>query len=117
MQIQIPTDRTSGTRTRASDVDKHKNAWHGTLRERLVRTSKDSYQYDEKWGFGTQSTFKCQSPLPFSYECGKTYETPEKEKCLDQSIKRKFWKKVLHTDHLLQEGEQPRVSIIFRGKG
>ena len=56
--------------------------WHGTLRERLIRTGNGNNNYDKKWGYfkPSQRLNVDQWPLPFSYECRKTYEDPEKYK-------------------------------------
>ena len=55
--------------------------WHTTLRKHLICTGKDDAQYDEKWGYfkPKQCLNVDQSPLPFSYECKKTYEVSQKD--------------------------------------
>ena len=60
-----------------------------------------------------------QSPLPFATECKKTYEIPEKDK--------KVWVNQPTSDTgkrfcslsicFRPVGEQPRISVIFRGQG
>ena len=56
--------------------------WHASLRERLIRTGQSNAQYDQKWGYfkPSQRYNVDQSPLPFSCECRKTYESPETDK-------------------------------------
>ena len=56
--------------------------WHASLRERLIQTGQINAQYDQKRGYFKQSQQYNvdQSPLPFSYECRKTYESPETDK-------------------------------------
>ena len=90
------------------------------VRERLVRTGKDSYQYDEKWGYfePSQRLKVDQSPLPFSYECKKTYGAPEKDKVWISQSNANSRKRFCTLNICFRpEGDQPRVSIIFRGKG
>ena len=56
--------------------------WHASLRERLIQTGQINAQYDQKRGYFKQSQQYNvdQSPLPFSYECRNTYESPETDK-------------------------------------
>ena len=56
--------------------------WHASLRERLIQTGQINAQYGQKRGYFKQSQQYNvdQSPLPFSYECRKTYESPETDK-------------------------------------
>ena len=89
------------------------------MRERLIRTGKDDAQYDEKWGYfkPKQRLNVDQSPPPFSYECKKTYEAPQKDKKVwvssGKSRKRFYSLNIC----LRPESDQPQVSIIFRGQG
>ncbi|MEO0683927.1 MAG: hypothetical protein AAFY76_02490 [Cyanobacteria bacterium J06649_11] len=98
--------------------------WHGTTRERLVKTGKDD-QYDPKWGrFVPKQRFNVdQSPLPFAVETKRTYEIIEKK----QSKNHKVWisqpgsgldkRQCTLQVCFRPTGEQPRIAVIFRGKG
>ena len=97
--------------------------WHTTLRERCIKTGANE-DYHEKWGhFLPKERLNVdQSPLPFVLDVKKTYEYVEpgnkhhntwisqpgsgldKRQCSLQVMFR-------------PEGEQPQISIIFRGKG
>ena len=98
--------------------------WHSVTRERLVRTGAGDDSFDNKWGrFLPNQRFNVdQTPMPFVVDSKKTYEiiTPgdmyhktwisqsssglEKRQCTIQVCTR-------------AEGQQPRIAIIFRGKG
>ena len=94
--------------------------WHLELRQRLIRTGEDSF-YDPKWGhFLPRQRFNVdQSPMPFSCSRDRTYEKVESGK--------KVWvsspipgadKRFCSLNICFRpEGEQPRLAIIFRGKG
>ena len=105
----------------------HKEAdlkkWHATLRERCIRFGKDE-TYDEKWGrFKPAERLNVdQSPLPFVIDVKRTYEYVESgSKNHDTWIaqpgsgldKRQCTLQVAFRP----EGNQPRLAIIFRGKG
>ena len=97
--------------------------WHASYRERCVRFRKDD-SFDTKWGrFKPHERLNVdQSPLPFVIEAKRTYEYVEpgakdhntwisqpgsgldKRQCSLQVMFR-------------PEGTQPRLAIIFRGKG
>lgn len=96
--------------------------WHGLTRERLIRTgSKDDY--DKKWGrFLPNQRFNVdQSPLPFVVDVKRTYEQ------IEYKHSEKIWiaqpgsgldKRQCTLQILTRaEGEQPRIAVIFRGKG
>lgn len=97
--------------------------WHGTTRERLVRSGKDD-TYDQKWGrFLPSQRFNVdQSPLPFAITTKRTYELVKKG---DQY--HKVW--ISQPGSGLEKrqctlqvcfrptGKQPKLAIIFRGKG
>ena len=55
--------------------------WYATLRDRLVRTGTKESCYKEKWGYYKphQRISVDQFPLPFSIECKKTFDIPEKD--------------------------------------
>ena len=97
--------------------------WHATFRERCVCSGKDE-TYHQKWGrFKPSERINVdQSPLPFVIDVKRTYEFVEpgsknhntwisqpgsgldKRQCTLQVAFR-------------PEGKQPRLAIIFRGKG
>lgn len=98
--------------------------WHATTRERLVRTAGKSTSYDPKWGhYKPEERFNVdQTPMPFAINVNRTYEPIEpgdkhhktwirqpasgldKRQCTVQVCSR-------------GDGTQPRIAIIFRGKG
>ena len=97
--------------------------WDSTFRERCIRFGKDE-TFDSKWGrFKPHQRLNVnQSPLPFVIDAKRTYEHVEpgakdhntwisqpgsgldKRQCSLQVMFR-------------PEGKQPRLAIIFRGKG
>ena len=99
--------------------------WHALTRERCIRMG-FSDDYDSKWGrFKPQQRFNVdQSPLPFAVDRGTTYELlPEKEKRKNHKV----W--IANPGAGLEKrqcslqicfrpvGEQPKLGIVFRGKG
>ena len=56
--------------------------WYASLHKLLIRIGQIHAQYDQKWGYfkPSQKYNVDQSPLPFSNECRKTYESPETDK-------------------------------------
>lgn len=97
--------------------------WHATYRERCIRP-RSTNNYDKKWGgfLPKQRLNVDQSPLPFVINSKKTYEFVEKgEKYHNTWIsqpgsgldKRQCTLQVMFRP----EGNQPRLAIIFRGKG
>jgi len=98
--------------------------WHGSTRERLVRTGLND-DYDQKWGrFRPTNRFNVdQSPLPFVIDHKRTYEIIEKKKQRYNKVwiqqpgsgldKRQCTLQVC----IRAEGEQPKLAIIFRGTG
>ena len=96
--------------------------WHATYRERCIRPLSDTYA--SKWGgfLPKQRLNVDQSPLPFVVNSKKTYEFVEKgEKYHNTWIsqpgsgldKRQCTLQVMFRP----EGNQPKLGIIFRGKG
>ena len=87
--------------------------WHASLRERLIRTGQSNAQYDQKWGClkPSQRYNVDQSPLPFSYECRKTYESPETDKKVWVSLSNANSGKRFCTLNICfrPDGGQPRV--------
>ena len=78
--------------------------WHASLHERLIRTGQNNAQNDQKWGYfnPSQQYNVNQSPLPFSYECRKTYESTETDKkSMGESVECEFRQKILHLKYLL----------------
>ena len=95
--------------------------WHASLRERLIRTGQSNAQYDQKWGYfkPSQRYNVDQSPLLLSYECRKTYESRQADKRVWVSQSNANSGKRFCTINICfrSEGDQPRVSNIFRGQG
>ena len=100
--------------------------WHATTRERLIRTGcADSY--NSKWGrYAPEQRFNVdQSPCPFVINTKKTYEMLEKKN--PNNREHKVWisqpgSGLDNRQCTLQicfrpTGKQPRVAIIFNGKG
>ena len=101
--------------------------WHSTLREGAIRTSTGEPDYGKKWErYQPLQRFNVdQSPLTFARDTTKTYEQ------IDKRSKENRNKKVLTSqpntgDNKLfctlnvcfrPTGEQPKLAIIFRGKG
>ena len=98
--------------------------WHVLTREKLIRTGFNDH-YDSKWGrFKPSQRFNVdQSQLPFVIDKTRTYEMIEK----GQSKQHKVWisqpgagldKRQCSLQVALRpEGLQPKLGIIFRGKG
>ena len=100
--------------------------WHATTRERLIRTGcADSY--NSKWGrYAPEQRFNVdQSPCPFVINTKKTYEMLEKKN--PNNREHKVWISQPGSDLDKRQctlqicfrptGKQPRVAIIFNGKG
>ena len=97
--------------------------WHSTTRERLVRTGFED-KYDDKWGrFRPEQRMNVdQSPMPFAMNPKRTYELIE-----ENGRYHKVW--IAQPGSGLEKrqctlqicfnptGIQPRLAIIFRGKG
>ena len=107
--------------------------WHTTLCEICIRTGSTKQFYYEKWGlYVPERRFDVdQSPMPFAQDTGKTYEIVErssrdKEK-RKANIDGKVWcaqpkagdsKQFCSLNICFRpRGKQPRLAIIFRGKG
>ena len=100
--------------------------WHATTRERLIRTGcADSY--NSKWGrYAPEQRFNVdQSPCPFVINTKKTYEMLEKKN--PNNREHKVWisqpgsgldkRQCTLQICFRPTGKQPRVAIIFNGKG
>ena len=102
--------------------------WHATYRDRCIRPlpnrNPNPTNYDSKWGdfLPKQRLNVDQSPLPFVVNSKKTYEFVEKgDKYHNTWIsqpgsgldKRQCTMQVMFRP----EGNQPKLGIIFRGKG
>ena len=95
--------------------------WHASYKERCNRPLSDTY--DSKWGgfLPKQRLNVDQSPLPFVVNSKKTYEFVEKGEKYHAWIsqpgsgldKRQCTLQVMFRP----EGNQPKLGIIFRGKG
>ena len=99
--------------------------WHGTTRERLIRSGKRIH-YDTKWGyFKPMNRFNVdQSPLPFAINMKKTYHHYDED---EDQRKSKVW--ISQPGSGLDKrqctlqiccrpcGKQPKLAIIFRGLG
>ncbi len=100
--------------------------WHATTRERLIRTGFQD-DYDAKWGkFRPEQRLNVdQSPLPFAMDVKKTYEMVEPKN--PENRYHKVWisqpqsgldKRQCTLQLCLRPtGQQPRLAVIFRGKG
>ena len=100
--------------------------WHSTLRERLVKTGKGD-RYDTRFGrfLPSQCYNADQSPVPFAIDTKKTYELLDKKN--PENKNKKVWvsqptlglEKRQCTLQICARaaGQQPRIAIIFRGKG
>ena len=99
--------------------------WHATTRERLIRTGFND-NYDDKWGrVSSEQRFNVdQSPCPFALNLKRTYHVFED--CADQH-QDKVWisqpgsgldKRQCSLQICVRPtGIQPRLCIVFRGKG
>ena len=99
--------------------------WHMNTRERLVKSGND-ITYDAKWGrFLPSQRFNVdQSPMPFAIDSKRTYHLYEPGE--DQN-KSKVWisqpgsgldkRQCTLQICFRPEGQQPKIAIIFRGKG
>ena len=107
--------------------------WHTTLCEICIRTGSTKQFYYEKWGlYVPERRFDVdQSPMPFAQDTGKTYEIVErasrdKEK-RKANIDGKVWcaqpkagdsKQFCSLNICFRpRRKQPRLAIMFRGKG
>ena len=99
--------------------------WHATLRERVIRSGKDT-TYNEKWGrFLPEQRFNVdQSPLPFCVNMKKTYHKFDEGKSHRHD---KVWisqpgsgldkRQCTLQVCFRPTGVQPKLAIIFRGTG
>ena len=97
--------------------------WHATTRENLIRQGRND-SYDEKWGrFTPEQRFNVdQSPLPFVNTTKRTYEIVKKKDRYHKVWISQPGSGLEKRQCTLQicvraAGEQPRLAIIFRGKG
>ena len=98
---------------------------HANYREKCIRSGVDDPDYDEKWGrFKPHERLNVdQSPLPFVVHGKKTYEyVPPKEGSTHNTWIAQPGAGLEKRQCTLQvcfrsEGKQPKLSIIFRGKG
>ena len=118
-------------RSKQRNKKKHKNqkipglmTWHSTFRERCIRTGATA-NYDPKWGrfLPMQRLNVDQSPLPFVVHGKRTYEhVPRGEGSLHNTWIAQPGSGLEKRQCSLQVmfrpvGNQPRLSIIFRGTG
>ena len=101
--------------------------WHSTLRERVIRTNAGELDYDRNWGryLSLQRFSVDQSPLPFARDATKAYEKIDKRS--KENRNKKVWTSQPNTGDsegfctlnvcFSPTGEQPKLVIIFRGKG
>lgn len=100
--------------------------WHSTLRERLVKTGSSENYHPVYGSFVPAQRYNVdQSPLPFAIDTKKTYEHIEPKN--PENRNKKVWVSqpgagLEKRQCTLQicfrpEGQQPRVSVIFRGQG
>ena len=100
--------------------------WHVTLRERLIKTGRND-KYDLKFGrfLPTQRFNVDQSPLPFAINTKTTYEHVEPKN--PENRHKKIWvsqpgsgldKRQCSLQVCFRpSGLQPKIAVIFRGKG
>lgn len=118
--------RKQNTKKRAKiEMEPALKKWHATFREKLIRVNRDD-KYDEKWGrFPPPQRYNVdQTPLPFVISRNKTYH--HYDEGVDQH-KEKVWisqpgsglekRQCTLQVCLRASGEQPRLAVIFRGKG
>ena len=98
--------------------------WHATFRERCLKSNFND-GFDSKWGaFLLHERLTVdQSPLPFVVNVKKTYDYVEPGKSKEHNTwisqpgsgldKRKCTLQMM----VRGDGRQPRLAIIFRGKG
>ena len=120
-KIRMRTKQRGKKKSKEAMVEPLKK-WHATYRERCIRPVKPGY--DPKWG-GFLPPLRLnvdQSPLPFVVNSTRTYEYVEKkDKNHNTWIsqpgsgldKRQCSLQILFRP----EGKQPKLGIVFRGKG
>ena len=101
--------------------------WHSTLWERAIWTSASEPDYDKKWGrhLPLQHFNVDQSPLPFARDTTKRYEQIDKRS--KENWNKEVWTPQPNTGDskcfctlnvcFCPTGEQPKLPIIFWGKG
>ena len=118
-------------RARQSNRSKPKEApradlmkWHSTVRERLLRMAAGSEDYDAKWGrFLPSQRFNVdQSPIPFVADSKKTYEIIKQGDKHQRTWVSQLASGLEKNQCTLQvctrvDGKQPRIAVIFWGKG
>ena len=122
-QLKIQRNKRSPKKNYRSDMEK----WHSTLRERVIRTNAGELDYDRKWGryLSLQRFSVDQSPLPFARDATKAYEKIDKRS--KENRNKKVWTSQPNTGDsenlctlnvcFRSTREQPKLVIIFRGKG
>ena len=108
-----------------AELEQKLKEWHATTRERLIRTGFND-NYDDKWGrFTPEQRFNVdQSPCPFALNPKRTYHLFEDGVNQQQD---KVWiaqpgsgldKRQCSLQVCVRPvGSQPRLGIIFQGKG
>ena len=98
--------------------------WHSTVRERLVRMGAGSEAYDAKWGrFLPSQRFNVdQSPMPFFVDSKKTYEIIKpgdmhQKTWISQPVSGLEKRQCTLQVCIRADGKQPRIAVIFGGKG
>ena len=101
--------------------------WHSTLQEGAIRTSAGEPDYDKMWEryLPLQRFNVDQSTLPFARDTTKTYEQIDIRS--KENRNKKVWTSQPNTGDskgfctlnvcFSPTGEQPKLVIIFRGKG
>ena len=123
-QIRMRAKQRNKKKSKSQKVPELKK-WHATYREECIRTNFEDPSYDQKWGnFKPDERINVdQSPLPFVVNSKKTHEfiTPGEGASHNTWIsqpgsgldKRQCSLQVAFR----YKGEQPRLAVIFRGKG
>ena len=100
--------------------------WHATTREKLVSSGTSQQSYDSKWGYFLphQRINVDQSPLPFAVNMKRTYHrfeegaNPRQEKVWISQPGSGLDKRQCTLQVCFSPvGPQPKLGIIFRGKG
>ena len=92
--------------------------------ERLIRTNGKSDHYDPKWGFfkPTERFNVDQTPVPFTVNTKRVYEAIEPGQKHSKTWIRQAGSGLDKRQCTVQvgsraDGNQPRIAVIFRGKG
>ena len=107
------------------EIEPSLKKWHATFKEKYIRTGSKDSSYDQKWGCyqPAQRLNVDKSPLSYLLHGKKIYEyIPKREGSTHNTWisqpcsgleKRQCTLQVIFR----QEGEQPKLTIIFRGQG